>query len=110
MLNWNRIAELQSEIGAETFLEVVEIFLEEVEALIDPYRSGKQPENIAAEMHFLCGSAMNLGFDDFGNLCREVEHAVISNTQAPVDLSLICESYDASKIEFKSWLEKASVA
>ncbi|WP_442970022.1 hypothetical protein [Roseovarius sp. ZX-A-9] len=45
MIDWSRVAELRSEIGAEDFDEVVELFLEEVEAEISVLRAGCPPKN-----------------------------------------------------------------
>lgn len=38
MINWKRVNELRDEIGPEDFAEVVELFLEEVEQVIDKLR------------------------------------------------------------------------
>ena len=35
MIDWTRVSELRDEIGAEDFGDVVEIFLEEVEAEVE---------------------------------------------------------------------------
>ncbi len=34
MIDWERVAELQSEIGADGFGEVLELFLDEVEGVV----------------------------------------------------------------------------
>ena len=40
-------------------------FLEEVEEEIAELRTNPAPETLEAKLHFLKGSALNLGFDDF---------------------------------------------
>ena len=35
MIDWDRVSELRDEVGAEDFLEVVEMFLDEVNEEID---------------------------------------------------------------------------
>ena len=71
MIDWERVAELRSEIGAEGFAEVVELFLDEVEAMV--MAMGKTPGKLEDELHFLKGSALNLGFRTFSAQCQKGE-------------------------------------
>ncbi len=68
MIDWTRVSELRDEIGAEDFGEIVEIFLEEVEEEISALRDGVENEALEAKLHFLKGSALNLGFADFATI------------------------------------------
>ena len=74
MIDWTRVAELRDEIGPEDFDEVAELFLMEVEDTLG--RLGKAEKN-ASEMqellHFLKGSALNLGFRDVSEVCSKGE-------------------------------------
>lgn len=110
MLDWDRVTELQNEVGEDAFAEVVEIFLEEVEELIETYRTGQPPQDVGGEMHFLRGSAMNLGFSTFAEICNAAEQAAKHSTPVPLDLKALCDCYDASKAELMNWMQKASVA
>ena len=72
MINWDRVDELRSEIGEDGFAEVVELFLDEVETTV--MRLPSLPAAaLEASLHFLKGSAWNLGFRDFGALCQDGE-------------------------------------
>ena len=69
MIDWSRVEELRDEIGAEDFDEVVELFLSEVEDRIDLALTKAESESFEEDLHFLKGSALNLGFDQFAQLC-----------------------------------------
>ncbi|MGR3615886.1 MAG: Hpt domain-containing protein [Paracoccaceae bacterium] len=101
MIHWNRMGELRSEIGEDDFDEVVEIFLEEVEEIIDRLRFECR-ETLEQDLHFLRGCAMNLGFEQFSTLCEASERLPAAN----VDLPKIVASYESSKAEFLSGLRQ----
>jgi HPt (histidine-containing phosphotransfer) domain-containing protein len=100
MIDWNRVTQLRDEIGAEDFDEVVEIFLEEVEEEIAELRANPAPETLEAKLHFLKGSALNLGFDDFSKLCKDGEVSAARGDASDIDLAHIVETYTSSKTEF----------
>ena len=106
MIDWTRVSQLRDEIGAEDFGEVVEIFLEEVEEEIAHLRAGPSPDTLEAKLHFLKGSALNLGFDDFSGLCKAGEIAAARGEGSEIDLGQIVESYSNSKTEFLGTLPK----
>lgn len=100
MIDWNRVNELRDEIGAEDFEEVVEIFLEEVEEQIDNLRGVTTHDNLEGTMHFLKGSALNLGFSEFADLCQQGETASAAGKSREVDIAAVTGCYDRSKAEF----------
>ncbi|MCK0151251.1 Hpt domain-containing protein [Marivita sp. S6314] len=74
MIDWTRVAELRDEIGAEDFEEVAELFLMEVEDSLSRLDAGTGDAVQMQElMHFLKGSALNLGFSDVSTLCSQAE-------------------------------------
>ncbi len=103
MINWPRVKELREEIGEEDFDEVVELFLEEVEGVIGKLRTGDRSA-LEQDLHFLKGSAINLGFDTFSQLCLTGERQSAQGEAAAVDLDDICSNYEQSKTEFLSEL------
>ena len=105
MINWSRVSELRDEIGAEDFGEVVEIFLEEVEEEIAVLRDAVPPDALEAKLHFLKGSALNLGFSDFSELCQTGESAAKSGQFDTIDLPATVAVYEASKSAFLTGLE-----
>jgi HPt (histidine-containing phosphotransfer) domain-containing protein len=93
MIHWPRVKELRDEIGAEDFGEVVDLFLEEVEEVIVKLRSGDCG-------HFLKGSAMNLGFDDFSKLCLVGERKSAEGQAENVNVPEILDQFESSKVAF----------
>ncbi|MFD1344024.1 Hpt domain-containing protein [Litorisediminicola beolgyonensis] len=76
MIDWVRVAELRDDVGADGFDEVVEIFLDEMaEALAVLDVAVGAPDRMAAQMHFLKGGTLNLGFRDLARACSEGEVA-----------------------------------
>ena len=73
MIDWTRIDELRSEIGEDGFDEVVEIFLDEVAETLAELDDLPKGAERAARLHFLKGSALNLGFTRVADLCKAAE-------------------------------------
>ncbi len=105
MIDWVRLEELREEVGADDFCDVVEIFLEEVDEVVERLH----PDAVATledDLHFLKGSALNLGFDDFARLCQAGETAARNGQGATVDVGAIRECYDSSRASFLRGVEK----
>lgn len=67
MIDWTRVKDLHEEVGSRDFEEVVTLFIDEVETALgrldgDPTRE---------DLHFLKGSALNLGFAALAQACRD---------------------------------------
>lgn len=74
MIDWTRVAELRNEIGAEDFSEVAELFLMEVEDTLSRLDAAQNdPAQMQELMHFLKGSALNLGFAKLADICSAAE-------------------------------------
>lgn len=110
MIDWNRVTELRDEIGAEDFGEVVEIFLEEVEEEIAKLRGPVDHGNLESTLHFLKGSALNLGFENFSGLCQQGESAAAAGNGQSIDVPAIVDCYDISKAEFLNALSSLNAA
>lgn len=104
MIDWNRVRELRDEIGTDEFAEVVGLFLEEVESEISSLRGRDRPDRIEARLHFLKGSALNLGFEDFAALCQTGEQMASQGHAHEVDVTEIIEAYDKSRAAFMAGL------
>lgn len=105
MINWSQVNELREEVGAEDFEEVVAIFLEEVQEVVDELQ-GKRPDagQLESKMHFLKGSALNLGFDAFSALCASGEKSAAAGDGDAVDIGAVLDCYSASRTVFFSEL------
>lgn len=100
MIDWDRVTALREEIGPEDFDEVVELFLEEVDAEIEALSEGLPQDQLGEKLHFLKGSALNLGFRDFSALCQSGESALSGNPEAAVDLPQILQCYAQARSVF----------
>lgn len=104
MIDWDRVTELREEIGEEDFAEVVELFLEEVEQVIGKLRDAPDLNSLGNDLHFLKGSALNLGFRGFSVLCQTGETAASEGHADTVNIAEVLASYDVSKEAFQSGL------
>ncbi len=96
MIDWNRVNELRDEIGTDDFAEVVDMFLEEADEVIARMSPTGGSKLLEADLHFLKGAALNLGFADFAALCQDGERgAALGHTDA--DLAAVSRIYDLSK-------------
>ena len=100
MIDWDRVSELRSEIGDDGFDEVVELFLDEVEAVVMRLKSAPDPATYEEDLHFLKGSAWNLGFADFGALCQDGERKAAQGRQSEIDIGAVLDCYGRSKTQF----------
>ena len=100
MINWDRVAERREEVGVDDFAEIIELFLEEVDAIIELLRDGQGLSDLEAHLHFLKGSALNLGFAKFAELCQAGETAAAQGRSDSVDLGAIIAVYDSARTVF----------
>lgn len=100
MIDWQQVATLREEVGAEDFEEVVELFLQEVDEEIETLDA--TASDLGAKLHFLKGSALNLGFREFSNLCQSGESSLKQDPDASVDIGALLNSYQSSRSAFLS--------
>jgi HPt (histidine-containing phosphotransfer) domain-containing protein len=105
MIEWSRVNELRDEVGAEDFDEVVELFLEEVESVIDRLRTDPDHSKLEEDLHFLKGSAVSLGFSAFSKLCQIGEKLSSGGQAETVDVPEIVHCFEKSKTVFLSDLQ-----
>jgi HPt (histidine-containing phosphotransfer) domain-containing protein len=104
MIDWARVDELRAEIGAEDFGEVVALFLQEADEVVARLAAGSDPARLEAELHFLKGSALNLGLRDLALLCQDGEKAAAQGLAAGVDPGAVVACYQASRQVFADGL------
>ncbi len=102
MINWSRVAELREEIGAEDFEDVAELFLTEVAEGMETLLSRTDPSDLHQDLHFLKGSALSLGFEEFATLCQDGETLSSNGRGSDVDLTAITRSFRDSRDLFLS--------
>lgn len=108
MIDWSRVNELRREIGEDGFAEVVEMFLDEVETGLARLCSATKSQTLAEDLHFLKGSAWNLGFRDFGAVCQDGERRAAAGAIGAPDISRLLDSYAMSKTAFLEGLAAAA--
>ena len=96
MINENRIQELKDEVGEDDLEEVIALFCEEVEEVLETL-DATPPDAMAAQLHFLKGSALNIGLEAVSDLCRAEELALKSDPTRATDIAGIRTIYAQSK-------------
>lgn len=102
MIDWDRVASLREEIGTADFAEVVEMFLSESDEAVARLLAGKPEPTLEADLHFLKGSALNLGFRHLAALCSAGEKRAAAG--AEVDVPEVAESFAATRLAFEAGL------
>lgn len=110
MIDWSRVQDLRDEIGADAFAEVVELFLEEVDTEIDKLRQRATTLDLEGQLHFLKGSALNLGFAAFSDLCHRGEQAAATGRSDTINLPEVLLCYERSKSAFLAGIDRVAVA
>lgn len=96
MIDWDRLNELRSEIGDGDFAEVVELFLLEADEVIARISVSAGATALEADLHFLKGAALNLGFRRFAALCQEGEKRAATGS-CDIEIATVIDCYQRSK-------------
>lgn len=110
MIDWTRVNDLRSEIGEDDFLEVVEMFLEETDEVIAYLNGPSDLATVESRLHFLKGSALNLGLNELATLCQAGEKSAAMGDAASVNLQDVVASYNASKARLLVSLGRSEAA
>lgn len=96
MIDWDRVAVLRDEIGADGFAEVVDLFLTEADEVILRLRPDASPQALESDCHFLKGAALNLGFKTMAEHCQLRETQAAKGEEV-ADLAVVIACYHASR-------------
>ncbi len=108
MIDWARANELKEEVGEDAFAEVIDMFLQEVEEVMDRLNPTLSAGQLADHLHFLKGSSLSLGFADFAQLCSASEVIVKEQGHEAVDLPALQKTYDDSREAFLKAIDRTS--
>lgn len=97
MIDWKRVEELREEIGADGFIEVADMFLDEAEGAVRALVAGLPAEEIAGQLHFLKGSALNLGLSDLAAICQDGERQAAAGQADAIDTAQVAAVWRASR-------------
>lgn len=102
MIDWAQVKQLEEDVGSEDLADVVTLFLSEVDEAVEALQSlpkDSAPE-VAAALHFLKGSAFNLGFQEFGDYCAAGETQAHGGDTESVSFQAVERLYLDSKSLF----------
>ena len=109
MIDWGRVRDLRSEIGADDFAEVVAMFLDEADEVIARITAENGAKALESDLHFLKGAALNLGFDALAAICQDGERRAAGGDVC-FDLDQVRRVYFASRSGFDAGLAQALAA
>ena len=110
MIDWKRVEELRTEIGADGFAEVADMFLEEADQAVKALVQGLTADAVEDQLHFLKGSALNLGLADLAALCQEGERMAAAGDGAKVDTARVADVYQLSRAQLMGGLAQGNAA
>ncbi len=97
MIDWSRVRELFDEIGADDFEEVVTLFMEEVEEVVERLKTNPGDADLEQDLHFLKGSGASFGFVNFSALCQAGEKESASGRAGTVNIGHLVSEYYLEK-------------
>lgn len=100
MIDWTRVDELRAEVGDDGFDEVVELFLEESDEVVARLLS-VDDTSLGQDLHFLKGSALNLGLRELAKLCQDGERLCGAGHAAEVNRTALIQAYHEAKATFR---------
>ncbi len=98
MIDHSRLDELRREIADDGFSEVFALFLGEADAVVARLSRVCSSDELAAHLHSLKGSALNLGLRDLAARCQEGERRLSDGTFAEGDVPDLITAYKAAKV------------
>ena len=99
MIDWDRVRELQHEIGKDEFAEVATMFLDEADDVLARITPAGGAARLRDDCHFLKGAALNLGFASLADMCQAAERRATAG-DCGVNLAEMRQCYHASREAF----------
>lgn len=113
MIDWNRIDALREEVGADALPEIVALFLDETGEAVDGLRaiaagarSAEPLAGMSARMHFLSGSAGQLGLTRMQALAATAEAAALEGQV--IDPAPVIDAFDVARVELLAGMGDAA--
>jgi len=100
VIDWGRVNQLREEVGPEAFVEIAAMFLAEADVAVGSLVSGAEAAEMAADLHAIKGSALNLGFAELADLCARGEAASNAGHPDTADIPAIRRAYSEAKASF----------
>ncbi len=99
LIDWARVRELRQEIGEDGFEEVVGLFLDEADETVARLTAESGAKKLAADLHYLKGAALNLGFSALAAQCQDGERRANAG-DVSTDLGTVRAVYAESRARF----------
>ena len=96
MIDWKRLCEMHRELGDPDFRTILGLFLDEIEDAVARL-DAVPPEGLETRLHFIKGSAWNIGLAEFGRLCQSCEGQVVRGRADQVHAAALADSYAMSR-------------
>jgi len=107
VIDWARVDQLRDEVGDEAFAEIAAMFVAEAEAAVSRLHDRMAAATLAAELHGLKGSALNLGFADLARLSAAGEAAAAAGHPQEVDLTAVKRAFADARAAFVARVPQA---
>lgn len=107
-IDWKRLCQLHDEVGPDEFRPILELFLNEIEAVVrrlDPNDGAA----LDAQLHFLLGGASNVGLREFAALCHEGQALAGSGRAREADIGALTEAWVRARQALMHDLEKLAL-
>jgi HPt (histidine-containing phosphotransfer) domain-containing protein len=99
IVDWDRISELQSEVGEDGIAEVVTLFVQECADALEALTLSSDTGTAAERLHFLKGCAENIGLSELAALCIDEEATLRSGGAASLDPARLRRAFDRARSE-----------
>tara|TARA_R110000787_G_scaffold40444_2_gene100521 strand:- start:9563 stop:9934 length:372 start_codon:yes stop_codon:yes gene_type:complete len=109
MIDWAYVNGLRAGIGKDSFNEIVQVFFDETEDTLKRLEDAHRPIDITEELHFLQGSALNMGFVGFSAECRKSHDMSTDNADDMRHTAGLLATYGKSKTLFLSALSETGL-
>ncbi len=87
------------EIGADDFGEIIAVFLQETDEVVARLITLSDARAMENDLHFLKGSALNLGFTTLAQICQSGERRAASGF-ADISMQAVVDTYLLSRSAF----------
>jgi HPt (histidine-containing phosphotransfer) domain-containing protein len=96
MINWARLLQLQEDVGKNDIHDIIILFEQELKQVIAQLPLQTDPEQMASNLHYLKGCALNLGFEDLADLCQAGYTRLSQSPRTGVTVAPILSAYEAA--------------
>ncbi len=103
MIDWRRIAELKSELGADSFANIVALFLAEIDNDLTALSVIRDDlPSLRDALHGIKGCALNIGFTELAELCAEGERTLSAGGNWSDQSGALRAAFDRSSQSFRA--------